>query len=55
LNVRLEFGKGRRPATKKGTKQTQPENSECLIKVYATKAMEAGTELLATYGDAYWK
>jgi hypothetical protein len=48
LNVRFEFGAGHRP------EGHHVELAECLIKVYATKAIKKGTELLSSYGAKYW-
>lgn len=50
LNVRFEFGQAVRP---KGSKNKQLK-TECLITAFATKAITAGSELLAAYGDAFW-
>ena len=48
LNVHFVFGDGSRGRKSKATEV------ECLIGVYATKNIPAGTELLAKYGPAYW-
>ena len=48
LNVHFVFGDGSRGRKNKATEV------ECLIGVYATKNIPAGTELLAKYGPAYW-
>jgi hypothetical protein len=52
LNVRFEFGKGTRPRAK--PKDQKDLISECLITVFALKNIEAGAELLASYGPNYW-
>jgi hypothetical protein len=49
LNVRMEFGPGVRPEI-----ELEVMVSECLIKVFATKDIGAGTELLCTYGPSFW-
>ena len=46
LNARYEFG----PAAP--TSDTY--ETECLIKVFATKPIKAGSEILVNYGDDYW-
>jgi hypothetical protein len=48
LNVRFEFGAGKRP------EGGQVQQVECLIKVYTTKSIKKGAELLSTYGEKYW-
>ena len=52
LNVSFEFGSGTRP--KKCSKQNVLR-SECLIQVFASNDIDADAELLATYGNKYWK
>jgi hypothetical protein len=49
LNVRFEFGNGVRPK-----KPVKVLASECLIKVFATKPIVAGSELLCSYGPSFW-
>lgn len=53
VNVDFIFGDGRRPKTKKGASSKNNE-AECLIKVYASRDIDAGTELLASYGKEFW-
>ena len=50
MNVHFIFGYGKRLAAEGSTL-----SMECLIKVYATKDMKAGTELVGEYGADYWK
>ena len=33
----------------------RPITSDCLVKVYATRDIAAGDELVSTYGDSFWK
>ena len=51
MNVELVLGTGKRPADK----IDKALKSECLIKVFATEAIEAGAELLSTYGKKFWE
>jgi hypothetical protein len=48
LNVRFEFGAGKRP------EGSQVQVMECLIKVFTTKSIKKGAELLSTYGAKFW-
>jgi SET domain-containing protein len=45
----MEFGPGVRPEI-----EVEVMVSECLIKVFASKDIGAGTELLCTYGPSFW-
>ena len=49
-NVEFKLGNGVRPADMIG----KALKSECLVKVFASEAIEAGAELLSTYGPDYW-
>ena len=51
LNVRFQFASSKRP--KKADKGPLG-SSECLITVYATKAIKTGEELVAEYGSQFW-
>jgi len=51
LNVRFQFGDAVRGDDHKEGDQLL---AECLIEVYATKDIKAGTELLGQYGDDFW-
>ena len=56
LNVCMKFGDYKPPTTEAlGKKIKAGPMSECLINVYATMDIAAGTELLCTYGPDYWK
>ena len=52
MNCSYEFGHSNRPGKSDPSAQV---DSECLIKVYATRAIEAGAELVSTYGDSFWQ
>ena len=52
-NVRFEFGDGTRPFIN-GNPVDVIDESHCLIKVYATKDIKAGSELLGDYGPTFW-
>jgi hypothetical protein len=54
VNVYFKFGRGK-PPKKSKHEMGQPRKSECLIKVYASIDIEAGTELLASYGSDFWE
>ena len=51
LNARYEFGVAKRPSSEKAG---DPLRSECLVKVFATMDIKAGSELLSTYGADFW-
>ena len=53
LNVDMVFGDFAPPKTSKNIKDGP--RHECLIKVYASMAIAAGSELLSTYGPDYWE
>jgi hypothetical protein len=52
LNVRFEFGQSKR--SKKDASEGAV-TSQCLIKVFAAMPIKAGEELVADYGDNFWK
>ena len=54
INVRFEFGSALRSQEFAPEVPDTPLFTESLIKVYATKAIAAGDELVAHYGQNFW-